>query len=88
MTLKNISYIFHFYLRWVNPLIKKGRKNELRMGDIYKWTFDSDATTLANELEGYVLKLEIHFSKMILRTSFMVLTFKRVHQGALKSFQK
>ena len=54
MTLKNISYIFHFYLRWVNPLIKKGFNNELRMGDIYKWTFDSDATRLANELEGYV----------------------------------
>ena len=54
MTLKNI-YIFHFYLRWVNPLIKKGFNNELRMGDIYKWTFDSDATRLANKLEGYVM---------------------------------
>ena len=54
----------------------KGFNNELRMGDIYKWTFDSDATRLANELEGYVLKLEIQFSKMILHTSFMVLTFK------------
>ena len=65
----------------------KGFNNELRMGDIYKWTFDSDATRLANELEGYVLKLEIQFSKMILHTSFIVLTFKWVHQGALKSFQ-
>ena len=66
-------YVLSQFLRWVNPLIMKGFNNELRMGDIYKWTFDSDATTLANELEGYVLKLEIHFSKMIL---LMVLTFK------------
>ena len=48
-------YIPYIYLRWVYPLIKKGFNNELRMGDIYKWTFDSDATNLANKLEGYVV---------------------------------
>ena len=49
MNLKCIS------LRWVNPLIKKGFNNELKMGDIYQWTFDSDATRLANKLEGYAM---------------------------------
>ena len=50
-------YIPRLLLRWVNPLIKKGRKNELRMGDIYKWTYDTDATRLANKLEGYVYEI-------------------------------
>ena len=31
------------------------------MGDIYQWTFESDATRLANKLEGYVEQDEIKF---------------------------
>ena len=48
-------YVQFLSLRWVNPLIKKGFNNELKMGDIYQWTFDSDATRLANKLEGYAM---------------------------------
>ena len=63
-------YITYLRLRWVNPLIKKGWKNDLRMGDIYKWTFDSDAAQLADKLEGYVFEKWNSYS----HTSLMVKT--------------
>ena len=77
-------YITYLLLRWVNPLIKKGWKKELKMGDIYKWTYDSDATQLAYKLEGYVFERGTYFSYTYL--IWLLKSFKWVHQGALESF--
>ena len=52
-----ITFNSYLQIRWVIPLIKRGYKHELNMGDMFTFTADDNATLLADRLERFGISL-------------------------------